>query len=51
MPFTLPCPLPRVLVMVPKPEAPLGPLPLGKPNCGVLLNWKASMRNSSALSR
>ena len=50
MPFTLPWPLPRVPVMVPKADE-VGLLLLGRPNCGVLLNWKASKRISDAKSR
>ena len=49
MPLTLPWPLPRVPVIVPNDEEVR--VLFGFANCGVLLNWKASMRNSSPDSR
>jgi len=39
IPFTLPCPLPRVLVICPKFEAVVA-AGLRQANCGVLLNWE-----------
>ena len=49
MPLTLPWPLPRVPVIVPNDEEVR--VLFGLANCGVLLSWKASIRNSNPDSR